>query len=273
MRVTFVLVALLVLSAGCAADARHGSPVSPTATSALVGAIGEPPAVVPIRVQGLVQDAAFRPLTGATVEVVAGEGTGIQTVTDEAGQFVLSGPFGDATQVRVSHGDFVPVTHVLERTQWIWFKLNAVATPVNIAGDYTLTFMADDNVSCERLPAAFRSRSYVVSITRSGLHSAFNLAIRGATILDLGYPPIGVVGNTVGFALFEDGLPYLVENVGPDAVLTITGYAQVIMPSSNESTIATPFEGWIEYVPKSSSGADPRVRCESKHHQMILTRR
>ena len=55
---------------------------------------------------------------------------------------------------------------------------------------------------------------------------------------------IGVAGDFVGFKLFNDGVPYIVEQVA-NGVITITGWAGASVGPSGISHISAPFEGWI----------------------------
>ncbi len=115
--------------------------------------------------RGIVKDTAFRPLAGAVVEVIAGTNTGMSTTTDSAGQFSLSGGFDNTTRFRASKEDHVASTTTLNSPLGgsISFHLAVLAPPVSMAGDYTLTFVADS--ACASLPAALKTRTYAATVT------------------------------------------------------------------------------------------------------------
>lgn len=102
-----------------------------------------------------------------------------------------------------------------------------------------------------------------------------SLTLSGASVQDEGIAAIGTAGEFTAFALFNDGLPYIVEEVAPKVFVAITGYAE--MPAG-VSTSSTAFSGWIAHLDdnplaNSSRWATTLVSCESKSHRLILTRR
>jgi len=147
------------------------------------------------------------------------------------------------------------------------FQLVALAAPVNMAGNYTLTFIADS--SCTALPSEVRTRTYSATITAAGNDRSYNIAVSGASVENLGYPPIVVAGDFVAFSFDSDhNLPYLVEQVAPNARVEITGYAEAALGSSGLSAISAPFSGYVEYY-----GPPAIARCGPlKNHRLILTR-
>lgn len=278
-------IVLLVLAQGLA-GCDSARPIPPLGPSGVPQPISEP---IPSprgggQMRGLVKDTAFRPLAGAIVEVIGGPSTGTSTTTDGAGQFSLAGVFDDTTRFRASKDDHVASTAALTSAfGWISFHLAVLAPPVNMAGDYTLTFEADSG--CTTLPAALRTRTYAATVTLNSAeiqgwapvppNTVFNLTLDGASVQDDGIAAIGTAGDFVAFALFNDGLPYIVEEVAPKIFVAITGYAEI---SAGVSTGSTAFSGWIAHldynplVAPSRSGAT-LVSCESKSHRLIVTRR
>jgi len=222
-------------------------------------------------VKGSVSDTAFRPLDGARVEVVDGPQAGRSTTADANGNFSLSGTFDDATRFRATKDGHLAATQV-SRTfpnisgRFLIFSLEVPAPPVNMAGDYTLTFIADS--ACVGLPDDVRTRTYAATITPSHptniptANTNFNVALSGASFLPSRDSfPIGVAGDYVTF-WFSD--PTLVEVIAPNTHLELYGAGGASVGTSGVSTIAVSWDGEFEYS---------QTECESKNHQLILTRR
>ena len=126
------------------------------------------------------------------------------------------------------------------------FELAALAPHVNMAGHYTLTFIVDS--ACTALPSEMRTRTY-----SGDDHGGEQHVLQPAGRRRLGRqpglsPPSGRHGRSVGVPFDHDhNLPYLVEQIAPNARMEITGYAEAPLGTSGVSTISTPFAGWIEY--------------------------
>jgi hypothetical protein len=220
-------------------------------------------------------DTSFRRIADARVEVVEGRDAGLSTTTDAAGEFTLAGTFDQATRFRAVKEGHVSATQSWScgtGSCWLGFYLAVLAPPVDIAGAYRLTFVADP--ACTDLPEEVRSRTYDATITRdpkldAPAGTALTLTAVGATFIDgLDHFGIGVAGDHVAFWLWGGHNPAIGEQVAPNAFLTISGAADAFVGAS-QATISAPLEGWIEY----GGAAVPRVRCESKEHQLVLTRR
>jgi hypothetical protein len=280
-----VVLAAQVL-AGC------DSPKSPAAPSP-----GPPTVPAPqsnaIQVTGFVLDTAFRPLVGATVDVVSGVDAGKTTITSASGDFTFRGTFDDSTTFRASKEGYVAATGVLTpacptcnpNSRWIGFYLAVPARPIEIVGDYTLTFVADG--ACAGLPNELRTRTYAATITPVPLpeyaDTRFNLSVSGAQFLkDYERIFIGVAGNFIALEFGGHG-PYVVEQVAPNTYLAFDGRAGISVGPSPVSTISTSFDGSISlcerksemgsYYSCTSSEAIAHAECASKNHQLILTRR
>ena len=288
MNKTRTAVVLLVLAQGVSGcdSSRSNSPLGP---SVVPQPVSQP---IPSpsggrRITGLVKDTAFRPLAGALVEVIEGPNTGTSTSTDREGQFSLTGVFDNTSRFRASREDHVASTATLINAFGsILFHLAVLAPSVNIAGDYTLTFVADS--ACTGLPAALRTRTYAATIMPSSAdfagwaavapNTVFNLALSAASVQDDGIAAIGTAGDFVAFALFNDGLPYIVEEVASKVFVAITGYADMSLGTAGVSTISTTFAGWIAHLDYNPLADGPMsgttvVNCESRSHRLILTRR
>ena len=73
--------------------------------------------------------------------------------------------------------------------------------------------------------------------------------------------PIGAAGDYVGF-WFAD--PAIVEQIAANTQVELYGSAGASVGTSGVSTIALSWDGEFEYS---------QTECESKNHQLILTRR
>jgi len=271
---------------GCNASQR--SPVAPSP--------GPQPAPqsAAIQVMGIVLDTAFRPLAGATVEVVDGTHAGTSTIANATGEFTFRRTFDDRTTFRASKDGYVSAAGVLtptcascnRSTRFLGFYLAPPAAPVEIAGDYTLTFTADS--ACADLPNELRTRTYAAAITALSQQNApantiFNVRVSGAQFYrDHVAFSIGVAGNVIAFEFGGHG-PYVVEQVAPNTYLAFDGRAEMTVGPSPVSTIATSFDSSIEYCERrfemgsghscSPGEAVARAKCVSKNHRLNLTRR
>jgi hypothetical protein len=282
-------VVLLAFAGGMAAcdSSRASMPTAPTPVPQPVQQS------TTIFVNGFVYDSAFRTLAGAIVEVLDGPQAGLSATADATGRFTLTGNFDDSTRFRASKeghvdsiGTLTPRCATCSGARYIYFIVGVLAQPVEIAGEYRLTFIADG--TCTDLPSELRTRTYNATITpvsnsRNPPNTSFQVAISGAQFLK-GYEsfPIGVAGDLVAFELRGEG-PYLVEEVAPNTYIGFDGRAEASVGTSRVSTISASFQGWVDYCAlKSPMGqyyecraglATARVECESKSHQLILTRR
>jgi hypothetical protein len=98
---------------------------------------------------------------------------------------------------------------------------------------------------------------------------------------DLNFFWLNVAGNTVAVVLGDHTDPGITERVADNTYVAFNGSATVAL-ESGASTIATSFEGWIDYCVNPNMGkrydctpsdAVVLTRCTSANHQLILTRR
>jgi hypothetical protein len=158
--------------------------------------------------------------------------------------------------------------------------------PVSIAGDYTLTLIA--NSVCD-IPNEVATRTYAATISphenpNRAANTWFDVALSGAPFLDE-YKSfaIGVAGRDVVFSFDNGEGPELVEQVAPNAYLAVSGFATASVQTSRVSTISAPFEGLIEHCvlntpmgPLYNCAPGQTIAhagCPSKNHRLILTRR
>jgi hypothetical protein len=284
---TFAGMALMgAILAGC------DSATTPLAPSPPQAAPQPNPNPSQIQLTGYVADSAFRSLAGARVEVVNGPQAGLSGTTGANGQFEMFGAFDDTTRVRASKEGHVDATGALNPScgscpttrRWISLYLATLAPPVNLTGDYTLTFVADG--ACPDLPDEVRTRVYTAAI-RPDAHgrgpegTRFEATFIGADFApEWDRLPIGVAGDFVTFAFWGEPL-WLVEHVATRTTLGFGGRAEVTVDPGGFSRISTTFEGVIDYcVLASDTGrflecapADTHVVCESESHRLTLERR
>src|SRR6476469_1202797 len=144
---------MLVLGlAGCNDSHSRVSPTPPTPT-----APSTPGSVNGELVAGTVYDSALRPLPGARVELLDGPQAGMSATSNAQGGFSLTGNVDDTTRFRASKEGYVTATATIQPfcdrcnpKRWVHLYLNMLDSPVAIAGDYTLTFIADS--ACVNLP-------------------------------------------------------------------------------------------------------------------------
>lgn len=290
MKRLWIATLFVSVTAACGADEPVGTPTGPTTTATV--------AASHVSLVGYVLDTAFRSLPGATVTVADGPHAGLSTTTDADGRFSLAGLFGSATEFRATRDGYLGATQTWRCSAapcptngrpWLGFYLAAVEAPTNIAGDYELTLTAD--AACTDLPPEVRTRTYAATVSprSSAYHPAgtlFDVMTPGTPTAfgDIYGITLGVIGRDIGFGLYGDHNPFLVELIAPTTYLAFSGSAPAVsLGPGAVSAITTSFEGTIEYCemnrPMSShyecgqSQARAPVHCESTQHRLTLTRR
>jgi hypothetical protein len=265
---------------GCSAD--PSSPTAPTAANVSTATAPTAP-IGSIVINGTVFDTAYRPLPGATVEVLDGPQAGLSVTAGPRGLFSLNGIFDATTRFRATANNHVVATKTLQpfcaRCQpnwWVHFTLDVPESPVNLAGDYALNFAA--NPGCTMLPEEMRSRTFTATIPATSLATPTDgLRISGATFFeDWDTIGVGVAGNYVGL-----WLETLVEQIAPNTFLAFAGEASGIFDASSSAAFELRFDGAIEYCvtaadkgrfPDCHGGPATTRRCQASH-QLTLTRR
>jgi hypothetical protein len=300
-------ISLLVLTIAVGMTACDSAPVSlPLSPSPPQGSAVQP-ALSVAGISGFVLDTGFRPLPGGRVEVVDGPHAGTSATVGATGEFSLSGRFDRTTRFMATIEGHVAATQTWScsvttcsangANPWLGFYLAPLAEPVNIAGDYTLRFVADS--ACTELPNDVRTRTYAATITQASRsnvpdNTSFDVAVSGAPFLErFNSFSIGVAGEYLGFWLHGGHDPPVVEQLAPNTYLAFSGNARASLGATTPSTmISAPFEGWIEYCelkwPMSfpyNCGTSPQTglpipgqavvytHCESNNHRLTLTRR
>lgn len=288
------LVALALVTSAC--ENPGTGPTSPSASPGQPTAgPGQPTA--PIRtVRGFVGDTIARPLVGAKVEVLDGHEAGSVAATDASGWFTLIGALADTTRLRASKEGHVTATGTIAfwrrdgATDYVSIALALLAPPVGLAGDYSLTLVADD--ACTAVPDELRTRTYAATIEpdlvdpRSPAGSFLWANISGVSFLaNQRRIPILIAGDVVSFWLGEHGYgAFFVEQVAANAYLQFDGGATVSAGQSPVSSLSTTFEGAVDYCVMTSPmtglyydcdrrRAVTNVHCVSNKHRLTLTRR
>jgi hypothetical protein len=289
----YTCTAVLILVHGLV-GCGDSQPTGPSA-AAIPSAIASPPASGEA-ISGTVSDSGLRPLAGARVEFVDGPQAGISTTTDARGEFSLTGAVDDTSRFRASKDGHVTATATIQPVcepcrphRWVHFYLSLLEAPVPIAGDYTLTFVADR--ACATLPDDVRTRTYAVTIAPgdlnwaghpSGSATSFKATPTGGTFpAGLNGFYLNVAASYIRLSLGDHTDPGITELMGAHTYVAFGG-SGVANAAAPISTIATSFEGWIDHCVNPQMGdryectpgpAVTHTRCESRNHQLILTRR
>jgi hypothetical protein len=261
-----------VTAASCGSRGSAGS----TAPSAIVPL----PVSGAVLVNGFVHDTAYRALAGARVEVVDGPQTGEATMSSSRGEFSISGTFDDTTRFRAIKDGYITAMRTRSPYNgWVTFELGVVAPPLDIAGDYSMTFVADS--SCLALPEPLRTRAYTTTIpaaaNASPANGAFGITVRGA------YQEWDVIGMGVSSDYVALWFETLVEQITPNTFLSFGGLAAATIATSGGSQFALRFDGSIDYCTTKADSvgyedcyrgrAAEHLQCQSTSHQLIFTRR
>ena len=114
-------------------------------------------------IYGYVDDTAFRPIAGVSVQIIDGPQAGTTTSSDAGGRFSYDGTFTSPGRRCGPRKDgYTTATRTTLRLTdghaYAGFSLASVTPPVAVAGNYTLTISAD--TACTALPEDVRTRTY-----------------------------------------------------------------------------------------------------------------
>ena len=256
---TFHAAALVLLigslaGAGCGSESKTG--VLPTAPTSVV-----PPVVVSanaLTLSGRVYDTAFRPIGGATIEVLDGREAGKTTIANASGQFGFTGVFEEGTRFRATKEGFLEGTSRLGPScapcnphHWVYFYLGLPIAPANIAGDYTMTI--DAPAGCSALPEEARTRTYTATIAAqanqpTAANTNFGVTIGGALLVPGGVWEgfwIFVAGDYLELQMGDlHGQPGLIEALRDDTYYSVDAWGTTTVPSPG-TTFTAQFEGEI----------------------------
>jgi hypothetical protein len=283
--------AVALLAASC-----DGTRVTPASAPLVPSAVPSPAATELI--SGTAYDSALRPIPGATIEIIEGPGAGMSTTASARGEFALTvpGKVEDTMKIRASKHGYVAATAppqpYCERCnprRWVFFYLDVLEPPVQLAGDYSLTFVADAN--CTNLPQELHSRTYQASVSPSRINypsypatsnTSYELTVKGTGFSDTFHHFfLNVAGHFVNISIGDHTDPGVAERVGANTYFTFNGSTTATVQSPG-STISASFEGWFEQCELreaigsrydcSAAKAIRAHRCQASNHQLILTR-
>jgi hypothetical protein len=168
-RASLIAIVVLLIAQGLAACSEH-SRVSPSEIPKVPVDVNSVPrdGTQSRTLRGFVGDTIARPLVGAKVEVLDGPQAGTVAATDDSGWFTLIGTLVDTDRLRATKEGHVTATGTIAYwrrdgpTDYVSIALAIPAAPVSIAGDYSLTFVADD--ACTTVPDELRTRTYAATI-------------------------------------------------------------------------------------------------------------
>ena len=278
--------ALVGLTCGCGRSASTPLPMAPSPA-----APAPAPPAVSLTLNGYVGDTAFRPLAGVRVEVLNGPDAGRELMSEATGHFSYTGTFPGTVSMRASKDGFLAATQPVfpsttSAVAWVSFQLAPLAPPVSVAGNYTLTIIADS--ACTGVPEDVRTRTYAATVTVNSRSSApantsFNGSVTGARFAP--YANIffvGVAGDYLALSTEGEG-PSIVEEVGANRYIAYSASAGASIGTAGVTTLSAAFDGLIEYCELKSpigsyydcspSLAAVREQCTSANSRLILTRR
>ncbi len=279
-------IALVGVGSACS---RSASPTFVAPSGSISGPTGPAQPSAPLTLNGYVNDTAFRPISGARLEVVTGPDAGKELTSDDKGFFSYTGTFPSVSIRATKEGYIAMTSSVFPNTTlgvaWVSFLLAPLAPSVDAAGNYTLSITVDS--ACVGFPDEVRTRSYAAQLTK---HTATILPANtrfDGTVSGAQFAPyaniffVGVAGDYLAISTEGEG-PSIVEQVGPKSYIAYTGTAGSPV-AAGATMIAAPFTGLIEYCElKSPIGqyrdcsdalAVVKAQCTSPHSRLSLTPR
>jgi hypothetical protein len=221
----------------------------------------------------------------------------MSATSDRAGAFSLQVIADGTTRFRATAKDHVEATRTLPCPTCLRpslsFFLQGPVLPVEMAGDYTLTFIGD---TCSDIPADVRTRTYAVTVTSSPSaiyppNTLFKVTFDSGALLEgLAWRDsfyLNVDGRYISWVLGDlHGQPGVVEQIGRGQTIAFGGSGGGTVTGS---TIAFSFDGFIDYCalpPEIVSaldatgryvcppgGSTAHVQCASAQHRLTLTPR
>lgn len=262
MRALIGFLMMMLTVSGC------GSSSSPTSASRLPG---------PTTLRGTVFDTALRAVSGAKIEILDGPQTEASVTTDASGRFTVIGTFNSGTRFRTTKDGFLPATNTYLGTTCgacgFDVYLATDAPPLDLAGDYALTLVADS--ACTNLPNVALRRTYAAKIVPMAaselpVKTSFRVTLVGGSFLFQDHYNF-VIRSAGDFLKFS--VESLVEQIA-DGAVEFGGSGEASVGASTVSTFTAPFDGQVDYCePSGSSAVCAHTRCASENHRLILERR
>ena len=238
------------------------------------------------RVAGAVSEAGL-PVAGAAVKVKAGQGAGLQAVTDDRGQYRLYGVAG-AVDIEVSKPGYPAVIKTLAvgADELLDFPdLAQTGALPTLSGAYTLTLTTGAHCFQFGLPfpAEVKSRTYSAAVTQDGPKLTVTLSggkfqiINGRGNQFEGHiEPGGVsftLGSLGGFSYYYNyyyhvGIPDVAELLSDGRYLSFLGTASGPVTASG---ISGPISGWVVVFSPTADGSPGAEAMCHGGHQFSLT--
>jgi Carboxypeptidase regulatory-like domain len=261
--------------------AQSGCPGQSTISAGWSGVGGQAEATVYVLesgtfvLSGTVSEAAASWLSGVTVEILSGRGTGLRATTDLNGRYDLYGAAGDVT-LRASREGFATEVHQVhvERAQNDDFMLAPLAIPVNFTGDWVVSVSASSSCG-DRLPAEAQTLVYDTVITQRGtgvLVTLFKPTIPGGRFEARG----SIVDRALSFVLTDNGDPYdiiplpdLLERINATKTLGVSGRVQGTVDGPGIDALLS---GYLASWATAPGNGIPAF-CLADDHRVTLRRR
>jgi Carboxypeptidase regulatory-like domain len=229
-----------------------------------------------LQVTGYVDDTAFRPVAGATVEVLDGPQAGTSAITDARGEFSLNSAISAETRFRAAKEGYQSSIQTMQSQPMTFFL--ATDRPSGTAA--TLTVEADP--ACTDLPSTVRHRTYAATVrgnpSSAPPNTTFFVDLTGASLDHyFHFVFLHADGDVVTFDMSDNGIE---EEVADEAYLFVGGVAST-RTEPGATTISAPLTtGMIDYcVVESDPGsaypctdqAIVRAQCRSPKNRLTLT--
>jgi hypothetical protein len=252
---------------------------TPSSPSGSQPPVSQPPAGSVLSTTGQVSDTANLPISGAEVQLLTGPSAGTMVLTEPNGSFSIrwTAAAGTATLRASKEGFPASEKQVSKSTTYLRFDLQALGTPVVIAGIYDLTLTAANE--CTQLPNVARQRSHRVRVDPA------DVGVFIGEVLDGDFPYSDYFSARVRLETprtlrvdlsseyYSEGL---VERIGPEMLLEIIG--TIDLPLGAQNAVAA-FEGSFELcaAPASANQITHRcpiqpLTCRSANHRLAWTR-
>jgi hypothetical protein len=221
------------------------------------------------------------------VEVLDGPQAGLSATTDQLGRFTLQGTFDGTTQFRATMEGYLPATvrsnpcSGCPADRYLEAYLAPLAPPVDIAGEYTLTVIADG--ACA-LPEEARVLTYPAKVhpypdQAAPAGTQFQVTLDGAFLGNQRRFFIGVAGDDLGFWVDH---PPIVAELAERTYLAIAVYGEA-RGTSGAFPVTALLDGTFEYCVTqspltstyscSAGQAVTKQNCASTTHRFVLARR
>ena len=214
------------------------------------------------------------PQFGGRIEIVSGVGQGKLAFGGDYRFYGVAGPI----RVEVSGAGYVTSVHDINVTGHLVhnFELELLETPVDVAGDWTLTLGPPPSDCPAGLPDLAQTRSYNLAVIQKG--RILELRLRGPTLQVVNdfYTGGSVAGQRVGLGFGnpendfgEEVSKNLLDRLSATETFSFTG--QLIF-EGNASPIATTMDGIFRLWSGRPLTEAPSWACFTKNYPVVLRR-